>query len=261
LKNLQPAVSNDRSPQGCPGFFASPVFEGNTMSQTEGFDVITKLTQLDESLQNDSAGELVMALLQKMKIAEEASRSLLAEAYSVDRATISGLIGGFEAGQRVLRYVWEQHHGRLEMAWFYSLPVSEQEPLLGENSNDCPLTYQPLMMTALLAHLHEFDEAELKLLDVAVELILPKPALYRVNCLLAMGVKGSTERAKERLQQRIDENPDDEMAKITLGAALLVSGDEQWRNPLDYVVATSDDMPIRNMAMELIEGGEAVLAM
>jgi hypothetical protein len=230
--------------------------EGSAMSQVEGLEVLTQLTQFDASLQNDSGGQLVLALLKDLDSTVLATRALLTQLDQASRATLVCLVGGFEAAQRVLRELWENTHGSLQKAWSYSLPVSFQEPLMGSES-DYPPLYQTLMMVALLAHMYECDEAELQLLDAAVEATVPMPVIYRVNCTLAMGLKGNAEKAKEQLQQRIDTNPSDELAKITMGAALALAGDAQWRNSLDYVVATSDDMPLRAMAMTMIEMAES----
>jgi hypothetical protein len=117
--------------------------------------------------------------------------------------------------------------------------------------------YQTLMMAALLGHMHGCDEDTLTRLNEAVEASVAMPLMYRVNCALAMGLGGRAERAKAQLQQRVDANPGDELAKITLGAALALAGDAQWRESLDYVVATSNDMPMREAALAMIEVASA----
>jgi hypothetical protein len=228
------------------------------MDQEEGLEILKQLTQLDESLQNDFGGQLVSAMIKDLDATAKATRVLLTKLDKINHANILNLVGGFETAQRVLRELWERSHGNLQQAWGYSNPSASAyiEPLMGSESSYPPL-YQTLMMTGLLAHMHECDEADIALLDAGVEVTVPSPVMYRVHCALAMGLKGNAEKAKAQLQLRIDQNPGDELAQITLGAALALSGDAQWRNPLDYVVATSYNPPLREMAMNMIEMAES----
>jgi hypothetical protein len=116
-----------------------------------------------------------------------------------------------------------------------------------------PDVYQTLMMTGLLGHMHGCEESEVAQIDDAVEATVAQPVMYRVNCALAMGLGGNADKAKAELQKRVDDHPDDELAKITLGAALALAGDAQWRESIDYVVATSNDVATREIALTMIE--------
>jgi hypothetical protein len=227
------------------------------MSQTEGLEEITQLTQFEASLQNDLGGQMVLALLAELEIAERAATTLMERQDTANHGDFVHFSRGFAAAQRVLRQFWENTHGRLQNAWSYSMPVSHLEPVMGPESELSPL-YQIMTMTGLLAHMSEYDEAELGLLDTFIEEAMPSTVFtYRVYCALALGLKGGAEKAKERLQQRIDENPADELAKITLGAALALSGDKQWRDSLDYVAATSENQSYREMVTSMISRAEA----
>ncbi len=123
---------------------------------------------------------------------------------------------------------------------------------MGSDDN-YPDVYQTLMMVGLLGHMHACDESELAQIDDAVEATVALPVMYRVNSALAMGLGGNADKAKALLQERVDNHPDDELAKITLGAALALAGDAQWRESLDYLVATSNDIWTREAALEMIE--------
>jgi hypothetical protein len=81
------------------------------MGQADGLSTLTRLTELDQSLQDDFSGQTARALIDDLGANARATRTLLVKVGPADQRTALRLVTGFEAAQRVVREVWEQMHG------------------------------------------------------------------------------------------------------------------------------------------------------
>jgi hypothetical protein len=81
------------------------------MGHADGLSVLTQLSELDQSLQNDFDGHAALAMIHDLDATARATRTLLGKVGPVDRHTILRLLAGFEAAQAVVREVWERMHG------------------------------------------------------------------------------------------------------------------------------------------------------
>jgi hypothetical protein len=110
-----------------------------------------------------------------------------------------------------------------------------------------PLVYRNLMAISLLASVHRLhDEAEI--VHAAVELTLADATQYRMCRAVAQSMGGNTKGVEETLLNHLEMNPDDDSAKVTLGVAMMLSGNPDWQRWIDNVLATSTDQSVREVA-------------
>jgi len=120
------------------------------------------------------------------------------------------------------------------------------------------LMYRLMLACATLACFGKKTE-DAELVYAAVEpYVTDRQALtmYR-GIALAMG--GQAQVAVDMMQQRLAANPDDDMAKVALGVALLFMQDPEWRWPIDNVLATSLDQAARQAAVKTVTYVPAML--
>lgn len=71
--------------------------------------------------------------------------------------------------------------------------------------------------------------------------------------LNATAAGGRPEWGIVRMQAALERDPDDELAYVGLGTAMLLGGLPGWREPLDFVLARSTDQYVRRSALRCIE--------
>jgi Flp pilus assembly protein TadD len=112
---------------------------------------------------------------------------------------------------------------------------------------DYPLVYRNLMAVGLLGAVYRKHEDSDTVSD-AVELTLNDAQHFRICRAIAQGMGGNGLAAKEALGRHVEDNPDDDGAKVALGVALMLSGDSDWQHWIDNVLATSSDQVAREAA-------------
>jgi hypothetical protein len=114
-----------------------------------------------------------------------------------------------------------------------------------------PPIFQDLMTISLLGAIYRARE-DADIVGAAVEATMADPTKYRMYRALAQGIGGDAEYACENVGRHLDQHPDDDAAKVTLGIALMLAGRSDWRQPIDQVLATSSDQEIRQAANRLL---------
>jgi hypothetical protein len=110
-----------------------------------------------------------------------------------------------------------------------------------------PLVYRNLMAVGLLGAIYRKHEDSDTVSD-AVELTLNDTQHFRICRAIAQGMGGNGRAAEEALGKHVEDNPDDDSAKVALGVALMLSGDSSWQHWIDNVLATSSDQNAREAA-------------
>jgi hypothetical protein len=116
-----------------------------------------------------------------------------------------------------------------------------------QDSAEYPVVYRNLMAVGLLGAIYRREE-DAEAINEAVELTLLDPVPFRLFRAIALGVGGSAGYARNHLQARLEQRPDDDGAKVALAVALMFSGDADWKRWLDNVLATSADQSARDAA-------------
>lgn len=113
-------------------------------------------------------------------------------------------------------------------------------------------TLHDLKLIGLLGRMHGCDPGDVHAVDLAVDLGPEEDALSRVQRAMANCVGGDLASARATLEQHIEAHPEDDMAKIVLGASLLMAGDRSGRSWMDAVLAMSSDPSMREAALTVI---------
>ena len=114
-----------------------------------------------------------------------------------------------------------------------------------------PRVYYNLMVASLLAAIYRrHDDAET--CSIAVEATLKDPGRYRMYRAIAKGIGGDPSMASSLLEHHLEDNPDDDRAKVTLAVAMMLGGNPEWRQVIDRVLALSTDLPAREAATSVL---------
>jgi hypothetical protein len=116
-----------------------------------------------------------------------------------------------------------------------------------QEAPEYPAVYRNLMAVGLLGAIYR-REQDSDVINEAVELTLQDPAPFRVCRAIAQGVGGNASYARQQLLARLEQQPDDDTAKVALAVALMFCGDPEWKRWLDNVLATSSDQNARDTA-------------
>ena len=115
-----------------------------------------------------------------------------------------------------------------------------------------PPVYRNLMMVGLLGACYQAHE-DAQMVNDAVEATMQDPTPFRMYRALAQGIGGDASYAATQLQQRLDEKPDDDKAKVALAVSMMLAGDPEWKGVVENVLATSTDQVAREAATNLIQ--------
>jgi hypothetical protein len=113
-------------------------------------------------------------------------------------------------------------------------------------------TLDLLIAAALLAAIHRTPE-DGESVSVVVETELPDSTEFQICRALALSGRGDARLAVEQMNKRMQDNPDDEAAKVVLAVAMRLAGDANWRFSIDNVLATSVDQEIRETACNVLD--------
>jgi hypothetical protein len=121
-----------------------------------------------------------------------------------------------------------------------------------------PLVYRNLMAVGLLGAIYRKHEDSDTVSD-AVEMTLVDAQHFRVCRAIAQGMGGNGRAAEEALSKHVENNPDDDGAKVVLGVSLMLAGDSSWKHWIDNVLATSSDQNAREAATGVLSYLKALL--
>jgi hypothetical protein len=124
-------------------------------------------------------------------------------------------------------------------------PSAKREP------GKYPVIYRNLMSVGLLGVIYRVGE-DAQTINAAVESTLAEPGAFSTYCAVALAMAGQTEYARNVLGGRVEEQPQDDQAKVALAVSLLFGGDPGWRHWVDNVLATSTDQPTRQAALGVL---------
>lgn len=114
-------------------------------------------------------------------------------------------------------------------------------------ADDYPMVYRNLMSIGLLGAIYRCTD-DANLVDEAVEATLGDSSLYRMWRSIAVGMGGDAAYAKTTLGAHLEQNPEDDNAKVAMAVSMMLSGDPEWKHWLDNVLATSTDQSARETA-------------
>lgn len=114
-----------------------------------------------------------------------------------------------------------------------------------------PVVYRNLMAVGLLGSVYQ-AHADAEVVNTAVELTLSNPGPYRVYRAIAQGIGGDGAYASATLGKHIEENPDDDGAKVAMAVSLMMAGDPSWKGLIENVLAVSSDQGAREAANNVI---------
>ncbi len=115
-----------------------------------------------------------------------------------------------------------------------------------------PTVYRNLMAVGLMGTVFRRRE-DADIVNAAVEATLSNPTNFRIYRALAQGMAGDASYAVQTMNERIDENPDDDLAKVVLGIAKMLAGEPDWRFSIDNVLAVSADQVARETALNVLD--------
>lgn len=114
-------------------------------------------------------------------------------------------------------------------------------------TGDYPVVYRNLMSIGLLGAIYRCAD-DANLVNEAVEATLDDPTLYRMWRSIALGMGGDAAYAKTNLGAHLEQNPEDDNAKVAMAVSMMLSGDPEWKHWLDNVLATSTEQSAREAA-------------
>ena len=120
-----------------------------------------------------------------------------------------------------------------------------QQPL--GTSSSYPAVYHNLMLVGLLGAIYRTVD-DTAVVNAAVELTLADTTVYTMCRAIALGMGGNAEVAKECMDEHLERHPEDDAAKVTMAVSMMLSGDPQWKQWIDNVLATSTDQNARHAA-------------
>jgi len=115
-----------------------------------------------------------------------------------------------------------------------------------------------LLKVALLGLLYKQDEDSEKIFDTLRIIVQQNPT--PMDMLRAMVYLARTDfaKAEEILRAVLEQDPDNDLAKSSLGVVLQVSGKEGWEQMFGGVLSSSLDPTARQIATEGVKIGQIV---
>jgi hypothetical protein len=113
-------------------------------------------------------------------------------------------------------------------------------------------TLHELKLIGLLGRMYACAPDDVRAVDLAVDLGPADGTLSLVQRAMANCVGGDLAGSRATLEQHIETHPEDDMAKIVLGASLLMSGDRSGRSWMDTVLVMSSNPAMREAALKVI---------
>jgi hypothetical protein len=109
-----------------------------------------------------------------------------------------------------------------------------------------------MMCFGFLGAMYKQHDVARPLLDVVESLVKGDKRKFQFFRSMAEAGGGQAEYAIKTMNERLRRNPDDDFAKISLGVVMRMTGDPEWRFPLDNVLATSINQDARKAALNAL---------
>jgi len=111
--------------------------------------------------------------------------------------------------------------------------------------------YRNLLSVGLMGAVYRQHE-DADIVNSAVEATMTDPTRFRMCRALAMGIAGDASYAVQTMSERIEQDPEDETAKVVLGVAKMLAGESDWQFSIDNVLALSTNQTTRESAMKVL---------
>lgn len=112
--------------------------------------------------------------------------------------------------------------------------------------------YRNLMAVGLLGLVYRDIDDSNEICDV-VEATLAEPLQFQVCRSVVSGMAGSGDVAKGSLSEYVSRNPNDEPARLALAVSLLLAGDAEGKRAIEGLLATTDNIAVRETANNMLE--------
>jgi len=112
--------------------------------------------------------------------------------------------------------------------------------------------YRTMMCFGFLGAMYKRLEDARPLLDVAESRLSGDRRKFELYRSMAEASGGQADYAIKTMNERLRRNPDDDYAKVSMGVAMRIVGDPEWRFPIDNVLATSVDQGARKAALDAL---------
>jgi hypothetical protein len=109
-----------------------------------------------------------------------------------------------------------------------------------------------LELIGLLGRMYRSDPNDVRAVGLAVDTGRAQDAHCRVYRAMADCMGGDVTSSRFTLEQHIEAHPEDDMARIVLGASLVMAGDQGGRAWMDAVLVTSSNPVLREAALTVI---------
>lgn len=121
-----------------------------------------------------------------------------------------------------------------------------------DESDTSAAALHDLELIGLLGRMHGSDPDDVRAVGLATDTATTQDAHCRVYRAMADCMGGDLTSSRSTLEQHIETYPEDGMAKIVLGASLLIAGDQGGRAWMDTVLVTSSNPVLREAALKVI---------
>jgi hypothetical protein len=111
--------------------------------------------------------------------------------------------------------------------------------------------YRNLLSVGLMGAVYRQHE-DADIVNSAVEATMTDPTRFRMCRALAMGIAGDASYAVQTMSERIEQDPEDDTAKVVLGVAKMLAGESDWQFSIDNVLALSTNQTTRESAMKVL---------
>lgn len=112
--------------------------------------------------------------------------------------------------------------------------------------------YRNLMAVGLLGTAYRITE-DAETINNVVEATLEAPLQFRICRAIVSAMAGTGAASKSSLAAHVQENPDDEPARLAYAIALMVSGDPDGKQAIEGVLATTSNSVVRLTANNVLD--------
>lgn len=113
-------------------------------------------------------------------------------------------------------------------------------------------TCRLMMACATLGALRAEAQEDAEIIFSAIEPLAKNKPAFALSRAMTLALSGGAETAVEMMNARLEANPDDDLAKVGLGVAMLFADHPDWSFNIDNVLATSVDQAARQAALTTI---------
>ena len=117
--------------------------------------------------------------------------------------------------------------------------------------DDLAPVYRSLIVAGLLGCVYSRRDDAAAACE-AVEQVLRDSLQFRICRALALAMGGDAAYAAETISRHLEQQPDDDAAKVLLGVSMMLGGDSGWKPIFQNVLASSTDQSARQAAMQVV---------